>query len=301
MKSRRVSISLLIVLLLACVGGAAAQDTPILGSVVIVRSNVYMTPVGGTEARLGGPTQFEPGEVMRTDETGAALITWFFDGTESVVGPNTTVTLNNFSGGVAADFVLDVELKSGRLVSGVGKVAGANEAGHWTLTTPAFTVRLVQGQFDAFVSEDGVSTVVVTQGAAELLSDDADPVMVETNYAITAGPDDDPAVNTLSEDGVTVSLEGACTGVAETNVHVWLAPSENSRRLGTVSEGQVFWVRSGTEGNLWLQVHYQTAPDDEEGHNYGWVYGPAVTLDEEACQGMIMSPLGAFLYGGRGS
>jgi hypothetical protein len=59
-------------------------------------------------------------------------------------------------------------------------------------------------------------------------------------------------------------------------------------------------VRASTEGNLWLQVYYETQPDDEEGHNYGWIYGPAVTLDDENCGVLLRAPLAGMLYGGMG-
>jgi hypothetical protein len=47
------------------------------------------------------------------------------------------------------------------------------------------------------------------------------------------------------------------------------------------------------------QVYYQTQPMTK-GHNYGWIYGPAVTLDAENCGTVLRAALVGELYGGLG-
>jgi len=301
----RLSLISVVVLVSLIGSGVWAQDDapqPVLGAINIIQPELFMTAPGAEEEEyLRGPSVFDVGESLRSDETGMALITWFYDGTESVLGPNSTLTLNNFSGDAKDAFVVDLTLEVGHLVAGMGGIANMSESGAFTVATPAFTVKLLRGQFELTVAEDGATTLVVTEGRVEASVEGGEPVAVDGGQVLTgtAGAALGEAQD-FANDGVSVNLTGVCTATAGTNINVRLAPNEDSRRLGGVPGGQVFWVRAGTEGNLWLQVYFQTDVIDEEGHNYGWVYGPAVTLDEAACVDLIRAPLDAQLYGGPG-
>jgi len=247
---------------------------------------------------LIAPSVFSPGDTLRTDENGTALITWFYDGTESVLGPNSSLTLNDFSGEAKGAYVVNLTLHSGHLISGLGGIASdLSTGGNWTLSTPAFNVKLLRGQFAATVADSGAATLAVTDGRVEVTIGSGQPFPVDANQYLLST---DGAVKMLSDDGVTPNLTGVCTATADSDINVRLAPNQDSRRLGGVKTDQVFWVESSTEGNLWLQVYFQTAPEDEESRNYGWVYGPAVTLDESACAGLTRAPLDARIFGGPG-
>jgi hypothetical protein len=147
------------------------------------------------------------------------------------------------------------------------------------------------------VADNGATTLVVTEGRVEVTIGSDQPFPVDANQYLVST---EGAVKMLSDDGVTPNLTGVCTATATANLNIRLAPNQDSRRLGGVQADQVFWVESGTEGNLWLQVYYQTPPEDEEAHNYGWVYGPAVTLDPATCANLTRAPLDARMYGGPG-
>jgi hypothetical protein len=280
-----------------------AQDEPppVLGAVNIVVPELHMTLTDGSETRLIAPSVFDPGEILTADANGVGVITWFYDGTETVVGQNSTLKLNNFSGAADGDFVVDLELSAGHVVAGLGYLAGVSENGSWTLKTPAFTIKLLSGEIDVMVAGDGTTTLVVTEGRAEALVEGGDTFTVDENQFLVGGPSAAPGgPQALSSDGMTVNLSGVCTVSPTANLNVRLAPGEDSRRLGGAKSGQALWVRSSTEGNLWLQVYYHTAPDDEEGHNFGWIYGPAGALDAANCGAILRAPLDAVLYGGQG-
>jgi len=289
MKSLIMRLSLIVIVLVAGSTVFAQEDAPVdpvRGAVNIIVPEVYAMPADGSaEVRLIAPSIFDPGETLRTDA-------------ETVLGQNSSLKLHSFSGDPDTEFTVEVELTQGHLVAGLGDVAADIAANpSWTLITPAFSVRLLRGQFEVTVSEGGETQLIVTEGRVEVLVGDADPFPVDENQYLIGAPG---TTEVLSTDGVTPELAGICTASAPTNLNVRLAPNEDSRRLGGVMAGQTMWVRSGTEGNLWLQVYYQTEPDDEEGHNFGWVYGPAVELDSEACATLLRAPLDAALYGGPG-
>jgi hypothetical protein len=298
MKTRTLSLFLILSMLL--VGAPVlAQDQPVLGAINIIVPDVWVTPAGGgDEAVLSGPSSFDPGEALRTDDAGVALITWFYDGTESAVGQASDLTLNAFSGDANSAYVIDVDLHYGHLTTALGTVATESaEGGKMTITTPQYTVHPLRGEFELWVTQDGQTTLIVTEGRVEVLVGDAAPFPVDANQYLVGLPG---TAETLSADGVTTNLSGVCTATANTNLNVRLAPNENSRRLGGVEAGQALWVRSATEGNLWLQVYFQTAPDDEEGHNYGWVYGPATLLNPDTCGTILRAALDGHLFGGPG-
>ncbi len=303
MKTRLLSLSLVFCMLLVGSSVFAQDETetptaPVLGAINIIVSDVWVTPAdGGDEVVLSESSSFDPGETLRTDEQGVALVTWFYDGTESAVGQNTSLTLNDFSGDAAETFVIDAELKSGHLTTSLGSVAESSADGAMKITTPAFTVHPLRGEFELWVTDAGETTLIVTFGRVEVLVGDAEAFPVDANQYLVGAPG---VAETLSSDGITPSLSGLCTATTPTNINIRLAPSETSRRLGGAEADQVFWVRSSTEGNLWLEVFFQTAADDEEGRNYGWIYGPAVKLNPDTCGTIIRAALDGRLFGGPG-
>ena len=291
----------LIITLMGLVGPAALaqDDAPVLGAINIIVPDLYVTPVGEDEARLIAPSVFDVGDTLRSDNDGVGLLTWFYDGTESALGQNTSLTLDAFSGDSSEDYVIEITLHYGQLITGLGGIAAeVSENGTMKIVTPAFTVQPESGQFELWVDQDGGdTTLIVTQGQVDVLVGDEAAFPVEAGQYLIGAPG---IAQTVSDDGVTPNLESVCTATTPTNLNVRLAPSEDSRRLGGVTAGQVFWVRSSTEGNLWLQVYYETDPIDEEVHNFGWVYGPAVTLDEDNCDNLLRASLIGVLYGGMG-
>ncbi|MBI5957442.1 MAG: FecR domain-containing protein [Chloroflexi bacterium] len=295
-------LTLILAVVLAALGASSvlAQDTPpqpVYGAINIIVPELYSTPSDGVETRLIERSIMESGETLRTDEEGVALLTWFYEGSESVLGQNSSLTLNELSGTAETAFVLDLTLNAGHLVSGLGYVAAANEDNSFVVNTPAYAVKLLRGQFELTVAEDGTTSLVVTEGRVEVTVGDAEAVAVdEGQYLVGAAGE----AQTLSTDGATPNLTGACTATVPTNLVVRFAPNQDSRSLGGVLTGQVLWVRAATEGNLWLQVYFQTAEDDEEGHNYGWVYGPAVDLNPDTCGTILRAPLDSMLFGGAG-
>src|SRR5690606_27833124 len=181
------------------------------------------------------------------------------------------ITLERFDGNEDSGFDVALNQASGQLRMGIGEIGAAGNNSTWRVITPAFAVRLSQGRFEVLVSESGQSTLIVTEGSAEIDRSGADPLLVAAHEFVTAPPGEPPAqAERLSLDGVEVALRDVCTGVARANVNVRIAPSESSRRLGGLIEGQRFWVRAATVGRLWLQIFYRTADDDLEAHDYGW-------------------------------
>jgi hypothetical protein len=303
MKTRLLSLGLVFGLLLVGAGGTSvwAQDEPVepvLGAINIVVPDVFVTPAGGgDEGMLSGPSSLDPGETIRTDAAGVALVTWFYDGTESALGQGSSLTLNDFSGDANSAFVIDATLNVGHLTSQLGTLATeATAEGEMRITTPTYTVHPLSGEFELWVTDAGDTTLIVTLGRVEVLAGNA-TYTVDANQYLVGAPG---TAETLSDDGITPNLSGVCTATTPTNLNIRLAPNEDSRRLGGAEAGQVFWVRAATEGNLWLQVYYQTAADDEEGRNYGWIYGPAVQLDPDNCGTILRAELDAHLFGGPG-
>ncbi|MCD4685150.1 MAG: SH3 domain-containing protein [Anaerolineae bacterium] len=305
MKSRLLLSSLLVVMLLvSAVGSSMAQDDPppgpILGAINIIVADTFITPAdGGEETRLIEASIFDVGETLRTDEYGVALITWFYDGTESALGQASRLTLNSFSGDAANAFVIDMELHEGHLAGAVGSVAAdIAEGGEWLIKTPAFTVRPLRGQFEINVGAEGETRLIVTEGRIEVLVGDEAPFPVDENQYLIGAPG---VAAVLTTNGVTPNeaLSDICVATTPVNLNVRLAPNEDSRRLGYAEAGQSLWVRAETEGGLWYQVFFTTAEDDEEGHNYGWIYGPAVET-EGACDVLLRAALDGRMYGGFG-
>ena len=264
----------------------------------IIAPELFRVDDSGNEENIRFPTLFSVGETLRTDASGQVLLTWFYDGTETMLGPNTTITLDAFEGEPAGDFYLETELSAGHIAAGLGDVAAASP-GEWRIRTPAFMLRPISGQFELIVLTDGTTRLIVTDGTVEILSEGDQPAVVQEGEFVVS---DNGAAESraLTDNGITTNLVGACSATANTNLNVRLAPNEDSRRLDGLKTGDQVWVRGITEGSLWLQVYIQTDPDDPETQNYGWVYGPATTIAQNACEDVIRPALDAQIYGGAG-
>jgi len=298
------ALALIMALSAAAAPRAQAQEPDAgsgVGAINIIQPEIYLTPSNGEEGRIGMPTTIAPGERLRTNRTGVALITWLRDGTETVLGPGTEIALERFAGDREAGFDVALTHTAGQLSLGIGDLGAAGGASVWRIATPAFEARLMQGRFELRVGADGQTTLAVIEGSADITRPGGEALRVSPHEFVTARPGEVPnEAQPLSPDGVEVVLTGVCTGEARANVNVRLAPSESSRRLGGLVEGQRFWVRAATEGRLWLQIYYRTSEDDREAHNFGWVYGPIATLDEALCADLMRAPLDAQIFGGPG-
>lgn len=278
-----------------------AQDAtpePASANINIIEPEIYIEDASGAEENLRRPSLLNANQRLRTDATGQALVTWFFDGTETMVGPNTILALHALTGEPGGDFYLETELVTGHIAAGIGDVAAAS-AGEWLFRTPDFTIRPVQGQFELTVA-DGVTHLVVTDGRVEIAPDaGGETRTVEAGEFVTSerGTAD---ILPITDDGLEPNLAGACTATANTNLNVRLAPNEDSRRIGGLRAGQTVWVRGITEGALWLQVYVEHETDEANRPSYGWIYGPATELNDDACQNVLRTALDAQIYGGPG-
>jgi len=267
------------------------------GAITVLVENVYVSQPGSSEETRAGRAAFDPGETLRTDATGAVLISWFYDGTETVLAQNSRLTLNRLelNEGVG---VVEMTLQQGHLIAGVGHRISGESPGTFDITLPDAQVRLLEGHAEITVGAEGTSLIIVTFGRAEVRTGTGDPVTLVANEIFFGGEK-----STVTTDGVTPgtnrALDALCFTTANTNLVVRMYPSENSQRLGGVPSGQVLWVRAATDGNLWLQIAYATDPLQTDLFNYGWVYGPATTLGEN-CDILPRVDLNAQLYGGRG-
>lgn len=278
----------------------AQEDTPapaLLAAVNIIVPELYRTGAGENEPiRIPAPTVLVEGDRLITDTTGVALITWINNGSETVVGEDTTVTITRLQGIDNTDAAIALDLATGHLVAGM---PGSNGDVDWQLTTPALTVTLLDGRFDITVERDGSTQIIVTAGQVQVRSASGDDVTLSANQSLNADPGALGSPQQVSENGVSVSLEDVCTATAATNINVRAAPSEESRRLGGIKAGDVLWVRAATEGNLWLNVYY-TPGDTGARSAFGWIYGPAALLDEDDCDHVLRAPLDAALFDGPG-
>jgi len=300
---RLILAAILLAAFSAFAGPAIQAQEPGRGAINIISPEIFLTPADGSETRIGMPTTISVGERLRTNETGVALITWLPDGTEFAVGPNTRLTLKEFDGDRESGFHVLIAQDSGQLRLGIGEIGAAGGASVWQVALPAFTVSLYQGRFELRVADDETSTLIVTEGRAEVGGTGPDALQVGPHefVSVQVGAPLPAQAERLSPDGVEVNLADVCIGQAKANVNVRIAPSENSRRLGGLVEGQRFWVRAMTEGRLWLQIYYRTSEEDLAAHHYGWIYGPIVELDEQHCDSLLRAPLDAQIFGGPGA
>lgn len=159
---------LLVVLLVIVVAGGAFMYFP-RGSVIeAVNAAVLAVLNAGVDAARGGTDAFQPaldgdvfatGDVVRADDNGRAVLT-FFDGSTVSVDPKSRVRVAALTKTGAGGLQLELEQTAGRTWASVSKLASADSK--FTIKTPSLTALVRGTTFETIVETQADGTVTTT-------------------------------------------------------------------------------------------------------------------------------------------
>lgn len=223
------------------------------------------------------------GDTIRTDGTGRARITFFADGTDTEILPNTEFRINRFEGGDAS-FTLNAEVVVGQTVQRLSRLLDASSS--YDITTPAMNLVARGTQFSIRVETNGRSAMLVQEGDVDASSETSDPASVAPGFGVRAASDgalsDVVRASTFEEldaaiDGCTATL----TTADDVSLNVRSGASTSSQLLGYIGANEVVRLFGVSESGAWYRIPF------EDG--FGWVLSSTAVI-AEACAGLRTFP-----------
>lgn len=172
----RRTLPLILVLVLSSIPTAQAQDPaaePLTATVDIINRNVQLMKAGTTRwLNITIESVVARGDRIRTDDNGAAFVTWFEDGSTVELGPSTEIVIEDLAE-TSDSFFIQTSLIQGSIFSNITRLLDA-EAGYEVLL-PNVSATVRGTRFGSLVGPDLESVVIVTEGTVNVASyDDPD-------------------------------------------------------------------------------------------------------------------------------
>lgn len=221
------------------------------------------------------------GDIIRTNETGRARITFFENGTDTELLPNTTYQINRFEA-IADSFTLEADVVVGQTIQRLGRLLDANS--NYTIRTPGMTLVARGTSFRIRVEETKRSAMLVDEGQvrADNADDTADVPAVFGIRADVGGPLSD-VVRATTFEQLDAALDGCPATITtpdDVTINVRIAPNRQSTIIGGLFAEDITTLYGRTETTKW----YRVLLDD----GFGWILSSTATLGP--CAGLRLFP-----------
>jgi ferric-dicitrate binding protein FerR (iron transport regulator) len=275
-------------LILTCVllaaGWALHAQSDLAASLEVLEGEVSIQRVN-TEGFL--PVRVEAivgvGDTIRTGDKGRARITFFADGTDTELLPNTEYRISEFKGNNDS-FQLTVEVLIGQTTQRLGRILDASSS--YNIRTQGMTMAARGTVFAVRVEADGRAGMLVREGTVEAQGTKGDTARVPAEFGVRA------VANATLSDVVRAStfaeLDSALDGCAVTvttpddvSLNVRVSPNINAERIGTLNATEISTFFGKSETGNWYRVAF--------GEGYGWVLSSTATISGN-CAGLRAFP-----------
>lgn len=217
------------------------------------------------------------GDTIKTDATGTGRITFFANGVETDVLPNSEFRIDVFNGSEDR-YTLSVSVLVGQTVQRVTKLLDSGSS--YTINSTGLEMAVRGTVFDVRVENTGRSATIVRDGAVTTTNPGTtgshSEASVPAGFGVRAEAgkglsDVVPATNFAELDS---SLDG-CMGVISTlydfRLNVRLGPSLQFARIGSLDTDIRIKLLGTTEAGEWFRIDFKGS--------YGWIYAPAVVIE----------------------
>jgi hypothetical protein len=218
------------------------------------------------------------GDIIKTDETGRARITFFADGTETDLLPSTEYTISEFTSD-GTSFQLTVGVLVGQTTQRLGRILDANSS--YNVNTAGMTLAARGTVFDIRVEPSGRSGMLVSEGVVASEQGDT-TVSVEAEFGVRAeeGEGLSDVVRAASFAQLDAAIDGCAVSLKtsdDVSLNVRISPNAESQRVGTVAANDVTLAFGTLSDGKWYRIPFAGG--------FGWVLSSTGTVDK-ACAGL---------------
>ena len=289
MKYKAMLITLGLVVLLSLAMISAAQDE-FAASLEVLEAGVTVQRVNtGNPIAVAVEAIVGVGDVIRTDAVGSARITFFADGTDVTLQPDTEYRIVEFTAD-ADDFNLKIEVIAGQALHRLKRVLGADSS--YDVQTPGMTLAARGTAFVIRVEANGRSAMLVTEGTvAAATTDSTADVPLEFGIRAAVGEPLSQVVRAKTFNELDSALDGCpavLTTAEDVSLNVRGGPSQNNVLIGTIFAEDIALLYGVNETGGWYRI--------VSGDGLGWVLSRSASL-EAGCAGLRVFP-DTFIEGG---
>lgn len=271
---RRVGV-VLAVLVLALVGVTAlvaAQESDLVAVLEVIEHGVDVKRTG---VEMWAPINVETlvgvGDVIRTDDSGQARITFFQDGTFTELQPNTEYRIREFRGNESR-FSLSVEVLTGIAVQQFARLL--DPASSYEVFTPGMAMTVRGTDFAVRVEDDGRSALLTYDGLVDAEANGT-AASVDPGFGVRSAADESlsdvvPATTFEELDAALDGCPGAFDGIGDVRLNVRVGPGLQFGRVGSIDPQDIRHFYGVDETGSWFRIPYN--------EGYGWVSAETFTV-----------------------
>ncbi len=218
------------------------------------------------------------GDVIRTDGTGRARITFFADGVDTELLPNTEYTIDRFSG-TEVTFQLSVTVVIGQTIQRLARLIDTESI--YDVRTPGMTLVARGTEFAVRVESTGRSAMLVSEGQVES-TQQTESALVPAGFGIRAavneGLSDVVRASTFAE--LDAAIDGCAVSISmpdDVSLNVRQAPAVTAALVGVIAPSEVTLAYGVLEGGRWYRIAYRGG--------FGWVLSSTATV-ATGCAGL---------------
>lgn len=278
---KRIRIGLLILLCALSPLLLRAQQNELAATLEVLETGVEVQRVNtvnwiavNVEAIVG------VGDLIRTDATGYARITFFADGVDTELLPNTTYRIQQFAGN-DDQFTIEAEVLVGQTVQRLNRLL--NSGSSYDINTPTMSLAARGTQFAIRVEEAGRSAMLVSEGTVAAANDESS-ASVPPEFGIRAADTLSDVVRAATFEELDAALDGCAAAVTtpdDLSVNVRLGAGTDFPRIGTVAASDITLFRGITESGGWYRIDFRGG--------FGWVLSSSARI-VGACAGLRVFP-----------
>ncbi len=220
------------------------------------------------------------GDLIRTDATGRARITFFADGVDTELLPNTVYSIQQFSGD-DTQFTIQAEVLLGQTVQRLTRLLNAGS--RYDINTPTMTLAARGTAFAIRVEEGGRAAMIVTEGTVNAAKE-AETADVPPEFGIRADESLSDVVRASTFAELDAAIDGCSAAVRtsdDVSINVRVSPSTDVPRVGTIDAREITRFMGVTESGNWYRINYRGG--------FGWVLSSTAEL-VGACAGLRVFP-----------
>ena len=243
----------------------------LVASLEVLNAGVEVKRVGtDVWAPIRVETLVGQGDAVRTDDTGGARLTFFANGSETELEPNTEYVIREMvqtAGGVHFTF----EVLAGITQQQIAQLLEGDS--YYRVITPSMDITVRGTNFATRVESSGRSALLTFAGLVQAGNDQA-AAEIPPGYGVRApvGQPLSDVVPATTFDELDAALDG-CTASfnteADVRLSVRLAPSRDAEYIGTISPADITTVMGVNDSEDWYRIRYHDG--------YAWV--SAVMMD----------------------
>lgn len=222
------------------------------------------------------------GDIIRTDATGRARVTFFADGVDTELLPNTEYRIEHFRG-TTESFDIEVQVIAGETIQRLKKLLDSSSS--YNILTPGMELVARGTQFAVRVEGNGRSAMLVSDGAVDA-SAQSQNASVPPGFGVRANAQESlsDVVAATTFDQLDAALDG-CSAVVITpddvSLNVRSGPATSFDQIGILTAPELSRFFGKTESTNWYRIAL--------GEEYGWILSSTAEVEAD-CAGLRVFP-----------